>query len=118
MHGFTLFNNEPETRTMRAGEVIFREGDASDGHMYAVIEGEVEITRGDRTLELVPAGGVFGEMALIDQQPRAATALARAACRLAVVGERRFMVLVSQNPRLSLEIMRILADRVRHNLRS
>lgn len=57
-----IFRHEPDMRPFLIGETIFNEGDC----MYAVLEGEVEIRRDGRILDRVGAGGVFGEMALID----------------------------------------------------
>ncbi len=86
--------------------------------MYAVVEGAVEIIRQGRPLATIGAGGVFGEMALIDHQPRSATATAKTDCRIAAVPERRLMLLVSQNPQFALQLMRLLVERIRASLES
>lgn len=117
MHTFTLFNNEPDTVEISEGQVIFTEGERADC-MYAVIEGEIEIVRKDHVLETVLPGGVFGEMGILDHVPRSASARAKRGGRLARIGERRFMAIVSQNPHFALGMMRILAERVRRNLSS
>ncbi|HEY2322494.1 MAG TPA: cyclic nucleotide-binding domain-containing protein [Thermoanaerobaculia bacterium] len=111
---FDLLKHERELRSFAAGDVIFNEGDAGDA-MYAVLQGEVEITKHGHTLEVVPVGGVFGEMALIDQEPRSATAKARTDCKLALVNQKRFTLLVQQTPFFALQIMHTLADRLRRN---
>ena len=118
MPTFPFFKNEPDVRTVPANQVIFVEGQPADGLMYAVLEGEVEIVRQDRLLETIPAGGVFGEMALLDQQPRSATARAKTDCRVAVITEKRFTLLASQNPHFALDLMRLLVERVRRNMAS
>ena len=114
---FTVFNNEPDVRPFSAGQVIFQEGQPGDV-MYAVLEGEVEINRQNRVLETIPAGGVFGEMALIDQQPRVASAVGKNEGRVAAITAKRFQVLVSQNPPFALQMLQLLAERVRRNLSS
>ena len=86
--------------------------------MYAVLEGEIEIRKQGVLLDTVTAGSVFGEMALIDQSPRSATAMARTDCRVVAVGQRRFTFLVQQTPYFALQIMHILADRLRKNASS
>lgn len=111
---FELLRNEPDVRTFDAGAIIFSEGDPGDA-MYAVIDGEVEIRKHDKVLEVVGAGGVFGEMALVDQQPRSATAAARTSCRVVAVGQRRFTILVQQTPYFALQVMHVLAERLRRN---
>lgn len=118
MPTFALFNNEPDIRSYAPGQVIFSEGQPDEDLMYAVLEGEIEIERQGRILEIIPAGGVFGEMALLDQQPRSASAVAKTNCRVAVINEQRFTRLVSQNPHFALDLMRLLANRVRRNLAS
>lgn len=117
MHTFTLFNNEPDIVLVPPGGIIFAQGDRGDA-MYAVISGEVHIVRGTVVLESVREGGVFGEMALLDNEPRSATALAKTGSRVARIPAARFLALVSTNPHFALEMMRLLAERVRRNLAS
>jgi CRP-like cAMP-binding protein len=107
-----LFRNEEDTRSYAAGQNIFAEGDAGD-FMYVVIAGEVEIFLRAKLVEHLEAGGVFGEMALLDKTPRSATAVAKTDCKLVAVDERRFKFLVQQTPHFSLQLMRIIADRLR-----
>ncbi len=107
-----LFANEVEPRTYDAGDVIFRQWDMG-AEMYVVLEGEVEITIDAAVLETLEPGQPFGEMALIDQVPRAATATAKTPCKLAVIPERRFLFLVQQKPEFALYIMKVMADRLR-----
>lgn len=63
-------------------------------------------------------GGVFGEMALLNQLPRTASAIAKTDCRVAVITAQRFTRLVSQSPYFALDMMRLLAERLRRNLES
>jgi len=104
--------NEREQRTFKAGDVIFKQGDVGDV-MYGVIEGEIEITVKDRVVENVGPGGVVGEVALVDTLPRSATATARTDARVAVIDNHRFMLMVAQNPWFSIQVMRVMADRLR-----
>lgn len=117
MQDFNIFNNELDTHDVTAGQTIFSEGQPGNC-MYAVVEGEVEILRNGRLLEVVGAGGVFGEMALIDKLPRSASAIARADGLLARISEERFLRLVQQTPHFALQIMQVLTRRVRNNLTS
>ena len=118
MPTFTLFRNEPDVRTFAAGQVIFAEGQPDDDLMYAILDGEVDIVRQQRLLETILPGDVFGEMALLDNQPRSASAIAKTDCRVAAITETRFTLVVSQNPHFALEMMRLLAERVRRNMAS
>ncbi|MEQ8234581.1 MAG: cyclic nucleotide-binding domain-containing protein [Gammaproteobacteria bacterium] len=108
-----LFNNETDITEVADGEVIFREGERGDA-MYVVVAGSVTLSvRGIEIGHLEP-GELFGEMALIDAEPRSATATARGAGRIARVDERRFAFLVQQTPFFALHVMRVLAARLRH----
>ena len=99
-------------RLCPAGEVIFRQYDMGS-EMYVVLEGEVELAIGANAIEVLGPGEPFGEMALIDQVPRTATATARTNCKLAVIPERRFLFLVQTTPHFALDIMKSMADRLR-----
>jgi CRP-like cAMP-binding protein len=107
-----LFLNAKEYELYDAGEIIFREGQTGDV-MYVVQSGEVEISVAGRTVEIVGAGGLLGEMALIDNEPRSATATARTACRIVPIDEDRFQFLVQQTPYFATQVMRVMAFRLR-----
>ncbi|HZZ91179.1 MAG TPA: cyclic nucleotide-binding domain-containing protein [Usitatibacter sp.] len=107
-----LFTVEQNPRVCEAGEVIFRQYDMGC-EMYIVLEGEVELTLGPNVVETLGQGEPFGEMALIDQAPRVATAVARTACKLAVIPERRFLFMVQTTPHFALQLMKVMADRLR-----
>jgi CRP-like cAMP-binding protein len=61
--------------SFKAGEVFMLEGEIGDG-FYVILEGTVRIDRGDRTIRSLTAGGFLGEIALVEQRPRTATATA------------------------------------------
>jgi CRP/FNR family transcriptional regulator, cyclic AMP receptor protein len=94
------------------GELIFKEGDQGD-KMYLVRSGEVEIEVNGEVIETLAQGGIFGEMALIDGSPRAATARAKSSCEVAAVTEKSFLFLVDEMPYFAIYVMRTLADRLR-----
>ncbi len=107
-----LFRNSIDTQNYPAGSVIFRQGDTGE-LMYAVQEGTVEIRLGERVIQTHGPGDIFGEMAIIDNQPRSATAVAATDCRLVPIDEHRFMFLVQQTPFFAIQVMRVMADRLR-----
>ena len=107
-----LFDKDEFAITAVAGQVIFRAGDPTD-LMYAVVAGRVEIVIHGQVVETVEAGGVFGEMALIEDMPRNATATVTADARLVAIDRKRFLFLVQQNPYFSLQLMTIMAGRLR-----
>lgn len=99
-------------RLPAAGEVIFEKGDSGE-RMYVVRSGEVDILRSGKVVETVGPGGHFGEMALIDGSSRSATARARTDCELVPVDEDTFLFLVRETPYFALDVMRMLASRLR-----
>ena len=84
--------------------------------MFVILEGQVELRVGGRVFETLGPGGVLGEMALIDQSPRVATAVALTDIRLARIAEKRFLYMVRETPHFALQIMRLMADRMRRML--
>src|SRR5215831_14537011 len=95
-----------------AGTPIFAEGDKGDV-MYIVKSGEVQLTYGDKLTATIVPGESFGEMALIDHQPRSAGAVASTDVELYPVNERLFVILVQDTPSFALEVMHSMADRLR-----
>ncbi len=99
------------------GQVIFSAGDT--GHqMFIVRTGTVELRIGDTVIETVGQGGIFGELALVDPAPRSATAVAGQHCTLVMVEQRSFNDLLRRVPGVGLEIMKVMARRLRRANRS
>ncbi len=111
----SLFRNVPDAQLVPAGAEVCRQDEPGDT-MFVVVEGTVEITRGDKVLGSVGAGEFFGEMSLLDKTPRAATARAKTDCRIASIDEKRFLFLVQQTPYFALEMMRTMSGRLRARL--
>lgn len=103
---------DSERRRYSAGEAIFKEGDPGDA-MYVVMSGHVRISHGNRSLELVEGGGIFGEMALADPAPRSAAATAETDCEVVPVDANRFQFMVHHTPFFALQVMRIMTGRLR-----
>jgi CRP/FNR family transcriptional regulator, cyclic AMP receptor protein len=99
-------------REFKAGEVIFKEGDAG-AEFFVIQSGRVDIRLGNRALGSLGDHDIFGEMALIDTAPRSATAVAATDVKIVPVGEKQFLFLVSQTPHFALNVMRTLARRLR-----
>jgi CRP/FNR family transcriptional regulator, cyclic AMP receptor protein len=107
-----LTGNNVATKFVKAGGIIFREGDEAH-ELFVVKSGQVRIQLGNRTLTELGPESIFGEMALIDNEPRSATAVAITDAEIVPVGERQFLFLVSQTPYFALKVMRVLAQRLR-----
>lgn len=101
-----------EAKRFKAGEVVFQRGQPGNV-LYIVASGTVEIRIGETVMEVVGTGGIVGEMSLLDGAPRSATVVARTTCDLVPIDERRFLFLVSQSPMFALDVMRVMADRLR-----
>ena len=111
--GFGLLTgNNIEARLFKAGDVIFREGDEAK-ELFVIKSGQVRVQIGNRTVTELAADSIFGEMALIDSEPRSATVVAITDTELVPVSEKQFLFLVSQTPFFALRVMRVLAQRLR-----
>jgi CRP-like cAMP-binding protein len=95
-----------------AGSVIFHEGDPGNV-MYVVQAGEVEIQAGGRVVEVVGPDGIFGEMALIDQAPRSAAAVAKTDCVLLPITQKQFLYMVEETPFFAIRVMQVMSTRLR-----
>ena len=97
----------------KAGELIFKEGDPGL-FMYVVKDGKVELRAEGVLLDTVQSGGIFGEMALIEHTARSATAMAMTDCSIVPLDQDKFMYLVKQTPYFALDVLKIMAQRLRH----
>ena len=106
-----------ETLDCEAPKVLFRAGDAGDA-MYIIERGKVRIsvqaTDGrELTLTELGQGDFFGELALIDRQPRSANATVSEESRLAVLSREHFLSFMRSKPNVALEMLTALANRLR-----
>jgi CRP-like cAMP-binding protein len=104
-------------RSCLAGEVLVSQGDTS-GDLFSVVHGRVKIASvagsGEEILlSVLGPGDVFGEIALLDDEPRSATVVAAEPCRLLVVPRVAFRALLSQMPILALRLLALMARQVR-----
>lgn len=127
-----LFRNLPErvlalvatlaqTETYKGGERIFEEGEPGD-KFYLILEGRVRISKsiaglGEEALAILGEGEYFGEMALIDDAPRSADAIADQSTTLSVIARQDFVDLLNRNKDLAYELLwglvRTLSSRLR-----
>ena len=99
-----------------AGDTIFREGDLGT-EMYIIHEGKVEILNRlgdeDRVLAVLEKGDFFGEMSVLEDLPRAATARALTDARLLQINGSTFDQMLQSNPEIAVRMMRKLSRRLR-----
>jgi CRP-like cAMP-binding protein len=132
LRGCALFGSLPADRLRRiadiathrdlpAGAIIFREGEEGD-EMFVVVAGKVRISKrvpgvGEEALGILEAGSHFGEMAMVDDSPRSADALAHTACALAVLRRQALEALMFVDKDLACDLLwafvRTLAARLR-----
>jgi CRP-like cAMP-binding protein len=111
----SLANGLGDQATVRyeRGKVIMVAGQAG-ALMYVVSEGRVAISIRGAVVERVGAGGVFGEMALVDQSPRAANAVAETDCALLAINRLVFLKLVKADPTFGISLLAAMAERLRN----
>lgn len=105
------------TRRIEGGQTLFCQGDPGDA-LYAIRRGQVRIvaeTRDGRstTLNLLGPGDVFGEVALLDGEPRTATAVAAETTELFAILRRDLLALIERRPEIAIRLVEFLCARIR-----
>jgi CRP/FNR family cyclic AMP-dependent transcriptional regulator len=107
-----LLGKEADVVTLAPGEVLFEKGEPGR-FIYVVKSGDLQIIDGNFVYETVSAGGILGEMALVDAGPRSATVRAIKQSVVIPVDERRFLFMVQQTPFFAIRVMRVMSARLR-----
>ena len=109
-------SGEIPSRTFKAGDVIFKEGDDAKSEAFLVHEGKVEIRKQfgaeERLLGVIGKGELLGELALFRNAPRSATAIAAEPVTLLLIPANRLEALMRTNPALAMAIVKDLAGRM------
>ena len=109
--------NKPKVRSLASGDVLFREGEVGD-FAYQVVKGKIEVTKfnGDEyiTLALLEKGALFGEMALIDKQPRSAMARAVNEATVREIDKDALLGYLKNSPQTAFNMMQQLASYARN----
>jgi len=117
-----LFQSAGKEEEFAAGQKIFEEDDkASKGgifsksasRMYYIASGDVQLSVGGKALDTIKTGEIFGEMAVISEQPRSAGATAKSACRVYSMTASELQSALTQTPEFALMLMSVLFDRIR-----
>jgi len=108
----TLFHDDMETVSLEPGQQLFKKGDHGDC-LYIVKTGAIRLGDGNYVYETVGAGGMLGEMALIDAAPRSASAFAVDATTVIAIDQARFLKMVQQTPYFAIRLARLLTRRLR-----
>ena len=93
------------------GKVMAEEGDRGR-EFFVLLEGEADVTKGDRSINTMKEGDFFGEIALVTQMPRTASVTATTDVRVLVITERDFGALLKHSPEVSRGVAEALAERI------
>jgi CRP-like cAMP-binding protein len=101
-----------EVVTLPAGTTLIDEG--RDGHeAFVVLSGTISLKRNGRKVSSLSQGAILGELSLLDQGPRTATAVAETESTVLVIARPSFLGVVDQVPALSRKLLAALASRLR-----
>jgi response regulator RpfG family c-di-GMP phosphodiesterase len=100
----------------KGGDVV-RKGDKAD-RMYLLVSGTASVHEGERAIRTLVPGDGFGEMAMLDGQPRAATITAQEPCTLLSLNQEAFALLVRSRPEVSRAVLLVLTNNIRSNTES
>ena len=102
-------------RTFQAGEMIFSEFEPGDT-FYLIQSGRVQLVKliGDieKTLDILQPSEMFGEMAILENSPRSATAIALDTVKVLEFNSQNFEILMLGNPQIALKLLRMFAKRI------
>jgi len=103
------------SRTFRQGEIIFSEFEPGDT-FYLIQSGRVQLVKliGDieRTLDILQPSEMFGEMAILENSPRSATALALDEVKVLEFNAQNFEILLLGNPQIALKLLKMFCKRI------
>ena len=107
-----IFSHITAKITVEAGQALFREGDESN-QMYVLETGTAVVIVQNRVVETLEHGSIVGEMGLVSPGPHSASVVAKTDCEFVAVDEKRFHFLVQQTPFFAIQVMRMMAERLR-----
>jgi CRP/FNR family transcriptional regulator, cyclic AMP receptor protein len=94
------------------GATVVKEG-ASGSVFYVILDGRVKVVRKGRAVARLQAGDFFGEMSVLDNQPRTASVVTETPARLLTLSAKEFRAAVDADPALAKRILREMAGRLR-----
>ena len=112
MNMLDRFRNWDDIVEFQKREVIFHELDPAD-FMYVILSGEVEVALRGEPLGAELEGGVIGEMAMINNSIRSATATTLSKVSAARIDREQFKAIISKDPDFALHLMQVIANRLR-----
>ena len=101
-----------EEQPLGAGDPVFGEGEPGDA-LYLIVEGKVKVHKGDKQLVQLGLRDVFGEMAVLDSEPRSASVTVLEDAVLLKIGRDDFRDILSERPEIAMGVMKVLTRRLR-----
>ena len=116
-----LFQASGKEERFAAGQALFQEADVAKGglfskgsnRMYYIAEGEIALTIKGKPLDVVKKGEIVGEMALLSERPRSATATAKTEVLAYSISSVELQSALMKNPEFALMLMSVMFDRIR-----
>ncbi|UCV14056.1 Crp/Fnr family transcriptional regulator [Quatrionicoccus australiensis] len=107
-----IFSHNTAKISIQAGQALFREGDEGN-QMFILETGTAEVLIHNRVVEMLEHGSIVGEVGLVSPGPHSASVIAKTDCEFVAVDEKRFQFLVQQTPYFAIQVMRLMAERLR-----
>ncbi|MGK7912480.1 MAG: Crp/Fnr family transcriptional regulator [Synechococcus sp.] len=107
-----LFQSSANIQSFSDGEIIFQQGDSGE-ISYVLVSGQVDIQVHGQSIYVAQPGEILGIMALIDEKPRSAAAIATEDCQLVPLSKKDFLFLVQETPYFAIDIMKMLCEWLR-----
>ena len=116
-----FFKSAGKPAAIAEGEKIFAENERAiplvrRNKMYLLLKGEVGLVSGRKTIGRVRPGEIFGEMALISDAPRSASAVAKTACRVIALDDEEFQAALRKKPEFAVMMMSVMIHRLRDTI--
>jgi CRP/FNR family cyclic AMP-dependent transcriptional regulator len=117
-----IIESHATIRTFFRNAVVLSEGDRTT-FLYVILSGRVKVFCSDEegkelVLDTLGPGGYFGELALIDDEPRCASVMTLEPTRLAVIGKEQLMACLAEEPRLAMNLLRDVVRKLRRETES
>ncbi|HYR36329.1 MAG TPA: cyclic nucleotide-binding domain-containing protein [Burkholderiales bacterium] len=113
-----FFKSAGKAAAIAEGQKIFAENERAiplvrKNKMYLLLKGEVGLLSGQKTIGRVRPGEIFGEMALVSDAPRSASAVATTACRVIALDDEEFQAALRKKPEFAVMMMSVMVHRLR-----
>lgn len=107
-----MFRYSKKYDTYSPGDTIFKKGSIG-GIMYIILEGEIEIYVDGSVVGKLFEGQILGEMSLVENEPRSATAIAKTETKIVPIDRETFLIIVKEEPLFALFVIKDLSHKIR-----